>query len=37
MPAGSILREGDTGRVHRGGFWIQVEAQLNRILYFYRE
>jgi alpha-D-xyloside xylohydrolase len=37
LPSGSKWREGETGRVHRGGVWIQVDAPLEKIPYFYRE
>ncbi|TRO52707.1 hypothetical protein E2P71_07335, partial [Candidatus Bathyarchaeota archaeon] len=37
LPAGSKWREANTGTVHRGGVWIQVNAPLDMIPYFYRE
>lgn len=37
LPGGAKWREGDTGEVHRGGVWIEVDAPLDRVPYFYRE
>jgi alpha-D-xyloside xylohydrolase len=37
LPGGARWREGDTGEVHRGGVWIEVDAPLDRVPYFYRE
>ncbi len=37
LPGGARWREGDTGEVHRGGVWIEVDAPLGRVPYFYRE
>ena len=37
LPAGAKWREGDTGLVHRGGVWLDVDAPLDRVPYFYRE
>ena len=37
LPAGSKWREGDTGNVHMGGVWVEVDAPLDRVPYFYRE
>ncbi|MBC8463156.1 hypothetical protein H8D76_02240, partial [Candidatus Bathyarchaeota archaeon] len=37
LPSGARWREGDTGEVHRGGVWIEVNAPLDRVPYFYRE
>ena len=37
LPGGTRWREGDTGEVHRGGVWIEVEVPLDRVPYFYRE
>ena len=37
LPGGARWREGNTGEVHRGGVWIEVDAPLDRVPYFYRE
>jgi alpha-D-xyloside xylohydrolase len=37
LPGGARWREGDTGEFHRGGVWIEVDAPLDRVPYFYRE
>jgi len=37
LPGGAKWREGDTDKVHRGGVWIEVDAPLDRVPYFYRE
>jgi alpha-D-xyloside xylohydrolase len=37
LPAGSKWRECETGSTHMGGVWIQVDAPLEKVPYFYRE
>ena len=37
LPAGAKWREGDTGNVLMGGVWVEVDAALDRVSYFYRE
>ena len=37
LPAGSKWREGDTGIIHRGSVWLEIDAPLDRVPYFFRE
>jgi len=37
LPAKSKWREANTGIVYEGGSWVQAEAPLETVLYFYRE
>jgi alpha-D-xyloside xylohydrolase len=37
LPAGSKWRDGYNDTIQRGGIWVQVDAPLEKIPYFYRE